>query len=137
MFVVCTNVDGNNALVNGEWKKLRIEFPINTYMRCQVWLKQINMFSELTLPHPNVMGDIVELRWAMHAEEMRFMGKWSDTYLPTRVVQLKSVEKVHLWVGEVFTQAKFIDIEYRIVSSSQTPVVQHPDVLQFVFEANM
>ena len=137
MFVVCTNVEGNGALTNGEWRKIRVEFPVNTYMRCQVWLKQINMFSEFTLPHPHVVGNILELRWENHNEELRFIGKFSDAYLPTRVLHLKSIDKMHIWLGEVFTQAKYIDLEYRVISYVSGVAVQHPDMVQFVCEARM
>jgi len=138
MFVVCTNVDGNQALVSSHaWKKIRVEIPINTYMRCQLKLKQINMYSEFTLPHPNVVADVVELKWSESNEIVRFMGTFVDTYLPIRVLHLRCVQEMDIWLAEMYTQAKYVDVEYRLSSSSNVDFVEHPDMLQFVFEADL
>lgn len=138
MFVVCTNVNGNQSLAStAEWTKLRVEIPVNTYMRCQLKLKQISMYSEFTLPHPNVLANIVELKWSESNEVVRFMGTFEDAYLPIRVLHLRCVQQMDVWLGEVYTQAKYVDVEYRLSSSSNAGVVQHPDMLQFVFEVDL
>jgi hypothetical protein len=138
MFVVCANVEGNGVLVSStEWKKVRVEIPFNTYMRCQLKLKQINMYSEFTLPHPHVVSDVVELKWTESNEIVRFMATFVDTFLPIRVLQLRCVQPMDIWLAEVYTQAKYVDVEYRLSSSSNVSSVQHPDMLQFVFEADL
>ena len=138
MFVVCANVDGNNVLVSSsDWKKLRVEIPVNTYMRCQLRLKQINMYSEFTLPHPNTVADVVELKWSDSNEIVKFMGTFVDTYLPLRVLHLRCVQEMDVWMAEIYTQLKYVDVEYRLSSSTGNTVVEHPDMLQFVFEADL
>lgn len=135
---MCTNVEGNGVVVsNQEWKTIRVEIPFNTYMRCQLKLKQINMYSEFTLPHPNVVADVVEVKWSESSESMKFMGTFVDTYLPVRALHLRSVQHMDLWLGEMYTQAKYVNIEYRLSSSSNAANVEHPDMLQFVFEIDL
>jgi hypothetical protein len=106
-------------------------------MRCQLKLKQINMYSEFTLPHPNVVADVVELKWSESNEIVRFMGTFVDTYLPIRVLHLRCVQEMDIWLAEMYTQAKYVDVEYRLSSSSNVDFVEHPDMLQFVFEADL
>lgn len=95
------------------------------------------MYSEFTLPHPNVLANIVELKWSESNEVVRFMGTFEDAYLPIRVLHLRCVQQMDVWLGEVYTQAKYVDVEYRLSSSSNAGVVQHPDMLQFVFEVDL
>lgn len=95
------------------------------------------MYSEFTLPHANVVADVAELKWEHSNQIVRFMGTFEDAYLPIRVLQLRSSQEMDIWIAEVYTQAKYVDVEYRLSSSSNVTTVQHPDMLQFVFEADL
>jgi hypothetical protein len=135
MFVICANVEGNGALVNDEWKTIRVNLDFNTYFRCELKLKQVTMYSQVTLPSLYQLPSMVELRWKNHAEVLRYYVTYNDSFLPTRVIQLKSCEMVNMWLAEVYSQGKQVEVEYRLLGSGGS--VLHPDTLQFVFEADV
>jgi hypothetical protein len=42
---------------------------------------------------------------------------------------------VNMWLAEVYSQGKQVEVEYRLLGSGGS--VLHPDTLQFVFEADV
>jgi hypothetical protein len=136
MFVICANVEGNGQVVTNEWKTIRVDLNVNQLFKCTLKLKQITASSQITLPSSIVLPSTIELRWKQNPTRvMRFNLSYHDTFLPTRVLQLKWCEKLNMWLGDVYSQAKLVELEYRLVGAGST--VHHPDMLQFVFEANV
>lgn len=134
MFIVCTNVERVGDLIDDRWNPIRVDLSFNAYFRCQLKLKQVTLYSELILPSANPVPSVLEIKWKHHSEVFRFPITYHDTFLPIRVVQLKSCESVNVWLAEVYSQSKFVDLEYRLLGYG---TMVHPDLLQFVFEADL
>lgn len=136
MFIVAVNIDGKQ-FVNNEWKTVRVQVPNNTYHRCRLRLKNITIFAQNERPSVNSPANIVEVRWKGHTEVISFYTIFNEGYAGLRWTQFFKGNLLDLWIAEVHNHAKYVDIEYRYLSTTAATSVLSPDVMQMLFELDI
>lgn len=116
MFVICLNINGNNQIVNSDWKTIIVNVPHNRVEHATVRLKHVSLFVNRAYSALSTLGNVLEVRNPLTLECVKMEGSIKKEGFGTDEVILFD-EHVAFKLSELLNRSKMVNLEYRILSS--------------------